>query len=80
VLVVLPYGFHDFKACGCVVILGEFLAIPSVLLGNLLLNVISGWKTLATERNQVTPPKRVRLLIIVSIPWAVSTHTATAFL
>jgi molybdopterin-containing oxidoreductase family membrane subunit len=50
------------------------------LLGYLLLNIVIGVKTLAAERNQVAPPRWVRLLILVSIPWAVSIHTVTAFL
>ena len=32
VMVVLPYYLHDYKAFGQITILGEFLAIPAVLL------------------------------------------------
>ncbi|MBM3333637.1 polysulfide reductase NrfD, partial [Candidatus Sumerlaeota bacterium] len=50
------------------------------LTGYLLLNVVIGWTTLDCERNGVPPPKWVKPLIYLSIPWAVSIHTVTAFL
>jgi len=116
VMVVLPYYLHDHKAFGKVTILGEFLAVPAVLLcglfimvdlgqpsrwlnivlyptpgsvmfwdlvslmGYLLLNIVIGWVTLGAERKSVAPPKWVKPLIYLSIPWAVSIHTVTAFL
>ena len=116
VMVVLPYYLHDYKAFGKVTILGEFLAVPAVLLcglfimvdlgqpsrwlnivlyptpgsvmfwdlvslmGYLLLNIVIGWVTLGAERKSVAPPKWVKPLIYLSIPWAVSIHTVTAFL
>jgi len=116
VMVVLPYYLHDFKAFGRITILGEFLAVPAVLLcplfvlvdlgqpsrvinlflhprlnsmlfwdtvalsGYLLLNLIIGWQTLEAERTSTAPPKWLRRLVILSIPWAVSIHTVTAFL
>ena len=116
VMVVLPYYLHDYKAFGRVTILGEFLAIPAVLLcplfvavdlgqpfrfvnlflhpsprspmfwdtvvllGYLLLNLVIGWKTLDAERNGAKPMRWVRALVLLSIPWAVSIHTVTAFL
>ncbi len=116
VMVVLPYYLHDYKAFGKITILGEFLAIPAVLLcmtfivvdmgqpfrltnvflypspnspmfwdtvslsGYLLLNIVIGWKTLDCERNGAPPPTWVKPLIYLSIPWAVSIHTVTAFL
>jgi molybdopterin-containing oxidoreductase family membrane subunit len=116
VMVVLPYYLHDYKAFGKVTILGEFLAVPAVLLcglfimvdlgqpsrwmniilyptpgsvmfwdlvslmGYLLLNIVIGWVTLGAERKSVPPPKWVKPLIYLSIPWAVSIHTVTAFL
>jgi len=46
----------------------------------LLLNLVIGWTTLDCERNGVPPPKWVKPLIYLSIPWAVSIHTVTAFL
>lgn len=52
----------------------------TVLNGYLLLNIIIGWKVLASERDGVPPPKWVKPLIYLSIPWAVSIHTVTAFL
>jgi molybdopterin-containing oxidoreductase family membrane subunit len=116
VMVVLPYYLHDYKAFGKLTILGEFLAIPAVimcglfilvdlgqparmlniifyptpgsvmfwdmisLMGYLLLNLIIGWVTLSAERNAVAPPRWIKPLIYLSIPWAVSIHTVTAFL
>jgi Ni/Fe-hydrogenase subunit HybB-like protein len=116
VMVVLPYYLHDYKAFGRITILGEFVAVPAVLmclmfvivdLGRpdrlmniikyptpnsvlfwdmivlnvyLLLNIVIGWTVLESERNEVKPPKWVKPLIILSIPWAPSIHTVTAFL
>jgi molybdopterin-containing oxidoreductase family membrane subunit len=51
-----------------------------VLTVYLLLNFVIGWTTLDCERNGVPPPKWVKPLIYISIPWAVSIHTVTAFL
>ncbi|MFH1102510.1 MAG: NrfD/PsrC family molybdoenzyme membrane anchor subunit [Pseudomonadota bacterium] len=51
-----------------------------VLNGYLFLNIIIGWKILEAERNAVPPPKWLKPLIYLSIPWAVSIHTVTAFL
>ena len=51
-----------------------------VLQGYLLLNIIIGWNVLAAERNGVAPAGWLKPLIYLSIPWAVSTHTVTAFL
>ncbi len=116
VMVVLPYYLHNYRAFGKVVILGEFLAIPSVIMcmtfifvdmgqpfrilnvfihptphsmmfwdtvalgGYLLLNLLIGWTTLGAERKSIPPPKWIKPFIIISIPWAVSIHTVTAFL
>ncbi len=116
VMVVLPYYLHDYKAFGRVTILGEFLAIASVIMcvtfilvdlgqpmrvfnvfiylspssvlfwdtvvlnGYLFLNVIIGWNVLEAERNQVHYQPWLKPLIYLSIPWAVSIHTVTAFL
>ena len=116
VMVVLPYYLHNYKAFGRITILGEFLAVASVLMcltfvvvdlgqpmrafnvllyfspnsvlfwdvvvlnGYLLLNIVIGWTTLASERNSVPPPAWVKPLIYISIPWAVSIHTVTAFI
>lgn len=52
----------------------------NVLTGYLLLNLIIGWVSLEAERKQVVPPGWVKVLIYLSIPWAVSIHTVTAFL
>lgn len=116
VMVVLPYYLHDYKAFGKVTILGEFLAISSVLMcvtfilvdlgqpmrifnvflyptpnsvlfwdtivlnGYLILNIIIGWNVLEAERNGVHYQKWLKPLIYLSIPWAISIHTVTAYL
>ena len=116
VMVVLPYYLHDYKAFGKVTILGEFLAIASVLMcvtfilvdlgqpmrvlnvflypspnsvlfwdtlvlnGYLFLNIVIGWNVLEAERNGVHPQKWLKPLIYISIPWAISIHTVTAYL
>jgi Ni/Fe-hydrogenase subunit HybB-like protein len=51
-----------------------------VLNGYLFLNIVIGWVVLSAERKEVPPPKWVKPFIYVSIPWAVSIHTVTAFL
>jgi molybdopterin-containing oxidoreductase family membrane subunit len=116
VMVVLPYYLHDYKAFGKVTILGEFLAIASVVmcllfiivdLGQpmrlfnvplyptlnsvlfwdmvvlnvyLFLNIVIGWNVLEAERNNVHYQAWLKPLIYLSIPWAVSIHTVTAYL
>ncbi|UCG07715.1 MAG: polysulfide reductase NrfD [Desulfobacterales bacterium] len=116
VMVVLPYYLHDYKAFGKVTILGEFLAIASVIMcitfilvdlgqpmrvfnvflyptpnsvlfwdtivlqGYLLLNIIIGWNVLEAERNNVHYQRWLKPLIYLSIPWAISIHTVTAYL
>ena len=51
-----------------------------VLNGYLFLNIVIGWVVLSAERKEIPPPKWVKPFIYVSIPWAVSIHTVTAFL
>ena len=116
VMVVLPYYLHDFKTFGKLTILGEFLAISSVVMcmlfifvdmgqpfrivnvflypspespmfwdtvalgGYLLLNIIISRVVLDAERKSIAPPKWIKPVIILSIPWAISIHTVTAFL
>jgi Ni/Fe-hydrogenase subunit HybB-like protein len=116
VMVVLPYYLHNYKAFGKLTILGEFLAIASIVMcmlfvcvdlgqplriiniilyptpnsilfwdtvvlsGYLLLNVIISHTVLEAERKSVAPPKWIKPIIILSIPWAISIHTVTAFL
>jgi Ni/Fe-hydrogenase subunit HybB-like protein len=116
VMVVLPYYLHNYKAFGKMTILGEFLAIPAVIMcmlfifvdmgmpnrilnvflhptprsmmfwdtvalsGYLVLNVIISTFTLSAERREEPPPKWLKPIILLSIPWAVSIHTVTAFL
>jgi len=45
-----------------------------------LLNIIIGWNTLDAERKSEPPLAWIRPLIIISIPWAISIHTVTAFI
>lgn len=51
-----------------------------VLNGYLLLNLICGWGVLQAEYKGVKPPKWLKPFIYLSLPWAVSIHTVTAFL
>ncbi len=51
-----------------------------VLSTYLVLNAIIGWTTLQAERYDVPPPKWVKYLVYLSIVWAFSIHTVTAFL
>ena len=51
-----------------------------VLTGYLLLNLVIGAVTFEAERKGTAPPKWVKPLIYLSIPWAISIHTVTAFL
>jgi Ni/Fe-hydrogenase subunit HybB-like protein len=116
VMVVLPYYLHDYKAFGKITILGEFLAIASVVMcltfiivdlgqpmrifnvwlypilhsvlfydtivlnGYLFLNIVIGWNVLEAERNGIHYPRWLKPLIYLSIPWAISIHTVTAYL
>ncbi len=116
VMVVLPYYVHHYQAFGRLAILGEFLAIPAVLVcllfvfvdmgqprrvmnvllypsphsvmfwdlialnGYLVLNVLISRATFRAERAGRPPPGWVKPAVYLSIPWAVSIHTVTAFL
>jgi molybdopterin-containing oxidoreductase family membrane subunit len=51
-----------------------------VLGGYLVLNVVISRVTLTAERNGVAPAPWIKPVIILSIPWAISIHTVTAFL
>jgi molybdopterin-containing oxidoreductase family membrane subunit len=51
-----------------------------VLNGYLLLNILIGWTVLSSERKSIPPPGWVKPLIYISIPWAISIHTVTAFI
>jgi molybdopterin-containing oxidoreductase family membrane subunit len=46
----------------------------------LLLNLATGWTVLSAEKRGTPPPGWVKPLIYVSIPWAISIHTVTAFI
>ncbi len=50
------------------------------LSGYLIINIIITRVTLDAEHKSIAPPKWIRPIIILSIPWAVSIHTVTAFL
>ncbi len=54
----------------------DFLALS----GYLLLNLVIGAVTFDAERKGSPPPSWVKPLIYLSIPWAISIHTVTAFL
>ena len=51
-----------------------------VLQGYLLLNLVIGWNVLEAERNGVHYQRWLKPLIYLSIPWAISIHTVTAYL
>jgi molybdopterin-containing oxidoreductase family membrane subunit len=51
-----------------------------VLNGYLLLNVVISRATFRAERSGMPPPAWVKPVIYLSVPWAVSIHTVTAFL
>lgn len=51
-----------------------------VLNGYLMLNLVSGWAVLGAEKEGVAAPSWTKALIYLSIPWAFSIHTVTAFL
>ncbi len=116
VMVVLPYYIHDYKRFMPITIIGEFLAVSSVIMtilfivvdlgmpsrvlnvllypspssilfwdmvvltGYLILNIIIGWQSLDAEHKEIEPPKWIKPLIYISIPWAISIHTVTAFI
>jgi len=48
--------------------------------GYLVLNAVISLVMLSSERKGVSPPHWIKPIIILSIPWAVSIHTVTAFL
>jgi Ni/Fe-hydrogenase subunit HybB-like protein len=51
-----------------------------VITGYLLLNIILGWVVLDAEYKEVDPPAWIKPIAIISIVWAVSIHTVTAFI
>jgi len=116
VMLVMPFYFHDMKRFGNLVVLGEFMAIASVVVclgfiivdlgqpqrlmniilhptpnsilfwdmivlnGYLLLNIVVGWTNLHAEHKRLPHPRWAKWVAYVSIPWAFSIHTVTAFL
>ena len=52
----------------------------NILIGYLILNIVIGWNVLTAERKQVAPPRWIKPLIYLSIPWAFAIHTVTAYL
>jgi Ni/Fe-hydrogenase subunit HybB-like protein len=50
------------------------------LFGYLLLNAAITLVTLHAEQQDVSPPHWIKPIILLSIPWAISIHTVTAFL
>ncbi len=51
-----------------------------VLNGYLLINIICGYNTLLADKKGLPCPRWVKPVIYLSIPWAISIHTVTAFL
>lgn len=51
-----------------------------VLNGYLILNIVIGWATLQAEHKGISPARWVKPLVYLSIFWAFSIHTVTAFL
>lgn len=51
-----------------------------VLTGYLVINIVIGWKTLECERYDLYPPSWVKYMAYLSVLWAFSIHTVTAFL
>ena len=51
-----------------------------VLNGYMFINLVVGWMVLQSEKKGVHYPKWVKVLIYISIPFAFSIHTVTAFL
>jgi Ni/Fe-hydrogenase subunit HybB-like protein len=51
-----------------------------VLSGYLVLNALIAWVTFGAESRGVAPTRWIKPVIILSIPWAISIHTVTAFL
>lgn len=51
-----------------------------VLSGYLLINLMIGWIVLSCTKKEIPPPSWVKPLIYLSIPWAISIHTVTAFI
>jgi Ni/Fe-hydrogenase subunit HybB-like protein len=48
--------------------------------GYLVLNGVIAWQVLAAERHGVPVPGWLTPIVVLSIPWAISIHTVTAFL
>jgi Ni/Fe-hydrogenase subunit HybB-like protein len=116
VMVVIPYYLHDVKQFAKVAIVGELLAVASIVMcmlfimvdlgqpervlnvllfpaphsvmfwdmvslsGYLLLNAAIAYTTLSAEQRGVPVPIWIKPVAYLSIPWAVSIHTVTAFL
>ena len=116
VMVVIPYYLHNYKKFGKLAVLGEFVAVASVMMcmgfifvdmgqpmrllnvflhptpnslmfwdtvvcfGYLILNLVISIVSFGAERKGVAPPRWIKPFVYLSIPWAVSIHTVTAFL
>ncbi len=116
VMLVLPLYLHNVKKFERIIVLGEFMAVASVIIclgfivvdlgqpqrlmnvllhptpnsilfwdmivlnGYLLLNIVIGWYNLHAEYKRESHYKWVKPLVYISIPWAFSIHTVTAFL
>lgn len=52
----------------------------TVLVGYLILNLVCGWVSLECDRQSMPHPKWLRPVVYLSVVWAFSIHTVTAFL
>lgn len=48
--------------------------------GYLVINAVIAWTALSAEHNDAPPPGWIKPFVLLSIPWAISIHTVTAFL
>ncbi len=116
VMVVIPYYLHNAKQFARVAIIGELLAVSSIIMcmlfilvdlgqpervlnvllfpaphsvmfwdmvslsGYLLLNAVIAYNTLNAEQRGLPSPSWLKPVVYLSIPWAISIHTVTAFL
>ncbi|MEJ2109713.1 MAG: polysulfide reductase NrfD [Acidobacteriota bacterium] len=86
VKVVLPYYLHNWQPARILNVM--FHPTPNSpmfwdmisLGGYFLLNAVIALVTLSAERKGIAPPQWIKPVIILSIPWAISIHTVTAFL
>jgi len=60
---------------------GSMLFYDTLFLpGFMLLNLVIAWTALGAEKRHTTLPRWIKILVYVSLPWAVIMHTVTAFI